>query len=89
MRQEAGGLGTSTQATKVPGGIGLDARAWRQSACSVPAAPRRHSEPWKTDLFVLEGLAGSYSLKRRSQNDLGGGPRTTRRSVTGLKGASR
>ena len=41
------------------------------------------------DLFVLEGLAGSYSLKRRSQNDLGGGPRTTRRSVTGLKGASR
>ena len=31
------------------------------------------------ELFVLEGLAASYLLNSRSQNDLGGGPRTTRR----------
>jgi hypothetical protein len=31
------------------------------------------------ELFVLEGLAGSYLLNSRSQDDLGGGPRTTRR----------
>ena len=31
------------------------------------------------ELFVLEGLVGTYLLNSRSQNDLGGGPRTTRR----------
>ena len=33
----------------------------------------------ETDLFVLEGLAGSYVLNSRSQNDPRGGPRTIRR----------
>jgi hypothetical protein len=35
----------------------------------------------ETDLFVLEGLAGSYLLNSRSQNDLGGGPRMSLASV--------
>ena len=75
----AGGLGTSTQATKTPGRIGLDAHVWRKTASSVAAAPRRRREDVETDLFVLEGPAGSYLLNSRSQNDRGGEPRTTRR----------
>jgi hypothetical protein len=43
--------------------------------------PRRHAGAAShgNELFVLEGLAGSYLLNSGSQNDLGGGPRTTRR----------
>ena len=43
--------------------------------------PRRHAGAASrgNELFVLEGLAGSYLLNSRSQNDLGGGARTTRR----------
>jgi hypothetical protein len=43
--------------------------------------PRRHAGAASrgNEVFVLEGLAGSCLLNSRSQNDLGGGPRTTRR----------
>ena len=43
--------------------------------------PQRHAGAASrgNELFVLEGLVGTYLLNSRSQNDLGGGPRTTRR----------